>query len=73
MKTIVVDLYPAIFAIAMLLLAVAGSNTVDGSVVCVIAVLASMPYQARRAEQLRRGKEILNRYSPERSSRPLGL
>ena len=35
--------------------------------------VASLPAHARRAEKTQRSKEILDRYSPERSPRPLGL
>ena len=47
----------------------------DMAVVSVIALAAisCLPYHARRVERIQRGKEILNRYSSERSPRPLGL
>lgn len=54
-------------------LAAGGTNVIDPVVVCLIVMGLSAPFNARRVEQMRRGKEILNRYSPERSRRPLGL
>lgn len=54
-------------------LATGSGGAAAGSVVCLIVVLAGMPYHARPIETMRRGKEILNRYSPERNPRPLGL
>jgi hypothetical protein len=42
------------------------------SVVALIAI-SCMPYHARRVERIQRGKEILDRYCPERKPRPLGL
>jgi hypothetical protein len=54
-------------------LATGSNDAAAGSVVCLIVVLASTPHHARRVERMRRSKEILNRYSPERNPRPLGL
>jgi hypothetical protein len=34
-----------------------------GCVVCLVVVVAAMPYQRRQIEKRRRGKEILNRYT----------
>jgi hypothetical protein len=36
-------------------------------------MLANIPAYERRIDRIRRGKEILNRYSAERNPRPLGL
>ena len=54
-------------------LAAGGTDGIDSVVVCLIVMGLSGPYHARRVEQMRRGKAILNRYSPERNPRPLGL
>ena len=54
-------------------MAAGGTDVIDGVVVCLIVMGLSAPYNQRRAEQMRRGKAILNRYSPERNPRPLGL
>jgi hypothetical protein len=62
-----------ILASAGVFLATGSNGAAEGSVVCLIMVLVGMPYHSRRAEQMRRGREILNRYSPERNPRPLGL
>jgi hypothetical protein len=50
-----------------------GYDTLLGSAFLLLVVLASLPHNRRRGEQIRRRKEILNRYSSERNSRPLGL
>jgi hypothetical protein len=54
-------------------LAAGGTDVIDSAVVCLIVMGLSAPYYERRVEQMRRGRAILNRYSPERSRRPLGL
>jgi hypothetical protein len=72
-KPIYIATFIAILATIGVFLAMGSGNTVGGSVLCLIAVIATMPYNARRIEKMRRGKEILDRYSPERNPRPLGL
>jgi hypothetical protein len=54
-------------------LAAGGRDVIDSALVCLIVTILSAPYHARRVEQMRRGKAILNRYSAERNPRPLGL
>jgi hypothetical protein len=72
-KAIYIATFMAILATVAVFLTIGSGNAVAGSVICLIAVLASMPYNARRIEKMRRGKEILDRYNPERNPRPLGL
>jgi hypothetical protein len=43
------------------------------AVICLSAVLASLLYHERHMEKMRRGREILDRYNPERRPRPLGI
>ena len=62
----------AILTIAAVFLIIGGRDMAAVSIVCLTAI-SFMPYHARRVERIRRGKEILNRYSPERNPRPLGL
>jgi hypothetical protein len=40
-----------------------GLEAASGCVVCLVIVVAAMPYQRRQIEQRWRGKEILNRYT----------
>ena len=63
----------AILASVGVFLATGSGGAAASSSVCLIVVLAGMPHHARRVEKMRRGKEILDRYSPERNPRPLGL
>jgi hypothetical protein len=72
-KTIFANVFAPVLVVALLFLAMSNVDLTDGFLICLIASLASGPFYERRAEQLRRGKEILNRYSPERNPRPLGL
>jgi hypothetical protein len=72
-KPIYIATIMVILATVGVFLAIDSGNAVAGSVICLIVVFASMPYNARRIEKMRRGKEILDRYSPERNPRPLGL
>ena len=62
----------AILTSAAVLLIVGGRDMAAVSVVCLTAI-SCMPFHARRVERMRRSKEILNRYRPERNPRPLGL
>jgi hypothetical protein len=43
----------------------AGLEATSGCVVCLVVVVAAMPYQRRQIEKRRRGKEILNRYTTQ--------
>jgi hypothetical protein len=52
---------------------IGGGDAAAGPVVCLIAVLVSMPYHRRRVERMRRCKEILNHHSPDPNARPLGV
>jgi hypothetical protein len=61
----------AMLASVAVFLIVGGRDMAVVSVVCLTAI-SCMPYHARRVERIRRGKEILNRYCPERNPRPLG-
>ena len=38
-----------------------------------VTMLAGAHYHRRQRERMKRGWEILNRFSPERSKKPLGL
>jgi hypothetical protein len=40
-----------------------GLEATWGCVVCLVVVVAAVPYQRRQIEKRRRGKEILNRYT----------
>jgi hypothetical protein len=42
-------------------------------VVMFFVVIAGQSYHIRQRERMRRGKAILDRFSPERSKKPLGL
>ena len=42
-------------------------------VVCLEIVIVGSSYHSRQIERMRRGKEILDRYGPERNRRPLGI
>lgn len=43
-------------------------------IICVLAiVLSSVGYHAAQQKRMKRSKEILGRYDPERSKKPLGL
>jgi hypothetical protein len=72
-KAISVAFSVAILAGVGVSVATGSAGAAAGSVVCLILVLADLPWQARRIEDARRGREILNRYSSERNARPLGL
>jgi hypothetical protein len=64
----------AILGAAAVTFVTAGHSAVSRSVVFLLVVaLAGIPHHHRNLEKMRRGKEILNRYSPERNSKPLGL
>jgi len=62
-----------ILASIVAFLAMGDKDVAAMSIFGLVVVLASMPYHARRVERMRRGKEILNRYNPERNRRPLGI
>lgn len=62
----------AILTSAAVFLIIGGRDMAAVSVICLTAV-SCIPHNARRREKIRRGKEILNRYCPERNLRPLGL
>lgn len=63
----------AILTSVAIFLVFGGRDISAVSVVYLIILSFSIPYNSRRAEKIRRGKEILNRYCPERNPRPLGL
>ena len=62
----------AILTSAAVFLVIGGREMAVVSVVCLTAI-SYMPHNARRIERIRRGRDILNRYCPERNPRPLGL
>jgi hypothetical protein len=62
----------AILTSAAIFVIVGGRDMAAVSIACLTAV-SGLSYDARRVEKIRRGKEILNRYCPERNPRPLGL
>jgi hypothetical protein len=62
----------AILSSAAVFLMVGGRDMVVVSVICLTAI-SGVSYDARRLERIRGGKEILNRYCPERNPRPLGI
>jgi hypothetical protein len=72
-KAISVASSVAILACVGVFVATGSTGAAAGSVVCLILVLADLPWHAHRIDDARRGKEILNRYSSERNARPLGL
>jgi hypothetical protein len=65
----------AIFFLALAaMLANGGITAPDGSILVLILLIAvTQPYNVSRSRQLQRGKEILNRHSPGRNPKPLGL
>jgi hypothetical protein len=50
----------AILASIGVFLALGSDGAAGGSLICLIVVLASMPYHRHRMEKMRRGKQILN-------------
>jgi len=62
----------AILTTAAVFLIIGGRDMTAVSVLC-LAAISGLSYDAHRTQTIQRGKEILNRYSPERNSRPLGL
>jgi hypothetical protein len=56
--------------LCLAILALRGNYSSDEFMaILLIVLIVGVPHDS----QLRRGKEILNRYSPERNPRPLGL
>ncbi len=41
--------------------------------VVILLSVSAAGYRARQSSRMKRGKEILDRYNPERSKKPLGL
>jgi len=73
MKALSMAVVSLVLLVAAVFVAHDSNDGLADSVICLVAVLVSMPYHDRRIEKMRRGREILNRYGPERNSRPLGL
>ncbi|MFZ0964619.1 MAG: hypothetical protein WAO35_27490 [Terriglobia bacterium] len=43
-------------------------------IICLLVImLSSVGYHAAQRKRMKRSKEILDRYNPERSKKPLGL
>ena len=52
---------------------VGGNEAASGAFFCLLMVVICAPYNVRQQERMRHGREVLDRFSPERSRRPLGL
>ncbi len=58
--------FVAVFTSVTVFLIIGGFEMAAVSVVCLTAISFSISDNAGRVERIRRGKEILNRYCPER-------